>query len=94
MKFISRLILLLFLTFLSTPTVVSLIEKNSNVSMFYNFTEEEIHKDLKLKADCGHEYDFIFQNFPIKFNSKIISENLSKHDNVLEEIFSPPPELV
>ncbi len=62
--------------------------------MFYNFTEEEIHKDLKLKADFGHEYDFVFQNFPVKINSKIISENRSKHDNVLEEIFSPPPEFI
>lgn len=94
MKFISRVILLLFIMFLSTPTLVTLIEKNCDVSLFYNFAEEEIHKDLKLKAECGHEYEFIFQNFPKSNNTNIVSENLSKHDKVLEEIFSPPPELV
>ena len=30
----------------------------------------------------------------IKLNSKIISENLSHHDNVTSSIFSPPPELI
>lgn len=95
MKFTAIIILFLFVTFLSTPTVVSLIEKSSDISMFYSFAEEEIHKELKeVKAEIKQSFDYPFSDTSIKENLTIISENLSKHDNVSEEIFSPPPELI
>ena len=95
MKLVARILMVLFITFLSTPTVVTLIEKNTDVSLFYSFSEEEIHKDLKeIKADLKQQFDYPFLDAKIKLNSKIVSENLSRHDNVAEEIFSPPPELV
>ena len=95
MKFIASIILILFVTFLSTPTVVSLIQKSTDISMFYSFAEEEIHKELKeVKAEIKQSFDYPFSDTTIKKNSTIISENLSKHDNVSEEIFSPPPELI
>ncbi|TDP60903.1 hypothetical protein [Flavobacterium dankookense] len=95
MKFAAIIILFLFVTFLSTPTVVSLIEKNYDVSMFYSFAEEETHKELKeVKAEIKQSFDYPFSNATIKENSTIISENLSKHDNVSDEIFSQPPELI
>ena len=63
--------------------------------MFYNFSEEEIHKDLKeSKVNFKNDLSVILVSFTQVKNSKIISENLSKHDNASEEIFSPPPELV
>lgn len=95
MKLIARFILFIFVAFLSTPTIVTLIEKNTDISMFYNFAEEENHKDIKeIKADLnlGFDYPFIELN-PIR-DSKIISKNLLRHDNSAEEIFIPPPELV
>lgn len=95
MKLVARILLVLFITFLSTPTVVTLIEKNTDISLFYSFAEEEIHKDFKeIKADLKQQFDYPFLDSKIKLNSKIVSENLSQHDKVLEEIFSPPPELV
>ncbi|MBL7886243.1 MAG: hypothetical protein JNJ52_05815 [Flavobacterium sp.] len=95
MKLIARFILFLFVAFLSTPTIVTLIEKNTDVSMFYNFAEEENHKEIKeIKADLnlGFDYPFIELN-PIR-DSKIISQNLLRHDKITEEIFIPPPELL
>jgi hypothetical protein len=90
-----KLVLVLFITFLSTPTIVMLIEKNSDVSIFYTFSEEEIHKDLKLiKADLRHNCEFVFTDLSKITSSKIVSKNVSKHDNVVDEIFSPPPELL
>lgn len=84
-----------FIVFLSTPTLVSLIEKNTDVSFFYNFAEEEIYKDLsEIKIDLKQQFVYPFLDTKIKLNSKIVSENLSRHDKVLEEIFSPPPELI
>lgn len=85
----------MFVSFLSIPTVVSLIEKGTDISMFYNFAEEEIHKELKeVKAEIRQGFDYPFTDEVIKKSAKIISENLSKHDNVFEEIFSPPPEFI
>ncbi|MES2410824.1 MAG: hypothetical protein V4535_05200 [Bacteroidota bacterium] len=95
MRFFAKLLLLVFVTFLSTPTVVTLIEKNSDISMFYSFAEEEIHKELKeVKAEVKQQFDYPFLELKIQTNTAIISENLSRHDNVAAEIFSPPPELI
>lgn len=95
MKFLTYLTLFLFISFLSIPTVVALIDKDADVSFCYSMTEEELQKDFKqIKAS----FDLTF--YEIKFcafvqnNSKILFENKSKHDTVSEEIFSPPPELV
>ena len=95
MKTIVSIVLFLFISFLSAPTIISLIEKNTDISMFYNSNEEESHKDYKeIKADLSHDYEFVFVKLSFNKTSKIISENLCRHDNVSEEIFSPPPELV
>lgn len=94
MKYIARLILVLFVSFLSTPTVVTLIKKSTDVSMFYSFAEEEIHKDLKEVKGIKQSFDYPFTELQLNLNSKIISENLSRHDNIAEEIFSPPPEII
>jgi hypothetical protein len=95
MKQLSRLLLFLFVTFLSTPTIVTLIEKNTDISVFYNFAEEEIHKNVKeIKANLNEDAHLVFFDWSQQKNSKIIFENLSKHDNVFSSIFSPPPELI
>lgn len=95
MKILIKLVLVLFVTFLSTPTIVTLIERNTDVSLFYNFSEEEIHKEIKeIKADLKQSFDYPLMVSKVLRNSKIISENLSRHDKISEEIFSPPPELV
>ncbi len=93
MKFFARLLIMTFITFLSTPTVITLIEKNSDISLFYSFAEEEIHKELKeVKAEVKQQFDYPFLELKIPKNTAIISENLSRHDNVSSEIISPPPE--
>jgi len=95
MKLVARILMVLFIAFLSAPTIVTLIEKSTDVSLFYSFTEEEIHKDLKeVKVDFKQQFDYPFLDSKIKLNSEIVSENLSHHDNVTSTIFSPPPELV
>ena len=94
MKFLARFLLVFFVFFLATPTIVSVIKKNTDISMFYNFNEEELNKDFKeLKADLSSNYEVTIVNFSNTTTSKIVSENLSRHDNVSEQIFSPPPEL-
>ncbi len=95
MKLTTSILLLLFVTFLSTPTIITLIEKNTDVSIFYSFSEEEINKELKeIKADLRHNQEFVFIDLSIFTTSKIISQNNITHDSVIEEIFSPPPEII
>jgi hypothetical protein len=95
MKFFAGALLTLFILFLSTPTIVALIKKSADTSVFYSFAEEEIHKELKeVKAEVKQHFDYPFLDLRIEKNTAIISENLSRHDNVASEIFSPPPEIL
>jgi hypothetical protein len=90
-----KIVLFLFISFLSVPTIVTMIEKNTDISVFYSFAEEEITKHVKeVKAELKFGYDGESFAFIDTTKNRIISENLSKHDKVLEEIFSPPPEII
>lgn len=93
MKLAVKILIFLFIAFLATPTIVSLIERKVNTSMFYSSSEEECphHKEMKeIKAELKtHEFDFF--NFSVKSSSLIVSENKSRHDKVTASIFSPPP---
>jgi hypothetical protein len=93
MKILVQFILVLFVAFLVTPTVVSIIEKKNDVSIFFSLAEEEIHKELKeVKADLKLYYCLNISKTVKKL--KIISEKLSEHDKVSSIIFSPPPEFI
>ena len=90
MKFITGFLLVFFISFLATPTIVSVIKKSTDISMFYSFNEEELQKDFKeLKADLSHNYEFAFVNSLSTTTSKIISENLSKYNiiNLIDSFY-------
>ncbi|MWB96142.1 hypothetical protein GON26_17405 [Flavobacterium sp. GA093] len=94
MKLIARILLFLFVAFLSTPAIVTTIKKSSNTSMFFSCSEEELgHKELKAAV-----YPSIFEHelvLPVYTESKlIVSENIVKLDNISPSIFAPPPNLV
>lgn len=92
MKIVASLFLLLFMTFLSTPTLVAMVERECDTSIFYTMTEEEEnHKDFKLLF--LHSPIFVDEALTSSASSKILYENCSKHDNVAAAIFSPPPEV-
>ncbi|RVT77439.1 hypothetical protein EOD40_06435 [Flavobacterium sufflavum] len=92
MKLIARFFLFLFIAFLSTPTIIKLIEKSTDTSMFYSMSEEELAKKevkhiLYIAASTS-----TFELKTTVLRSLILSENLSKHDNVSRTIFTPPPD--
>ena len=94
MKIVVSLVLFLFIfkIFLSTPTIVSVIEKGCNVSNFYKMSEEG-PSNKETKADYfHHNYNII--NYSDNLTSMISSSNLSKHDNFTSTIFIPPPKLI
>jgi hypothetical protein len=62
MKIVVKLLIVFFLTFLSAPTIVSLMEKNGDISFFYDNSEtEESQKELKTEF-IFVSYAFIFFN--------------------------------
>ena len=92
MKLIARFFLFLFIAFLSAPTIIKLIEKSSDTSMFYSMSEEELaKKEVKnLVFIDAVTVTFVLERKLV--SSLIHSENLSKHDNVSKSIFTPPPD--
>lgn len=94
MKLIARLLLFLFIAFLSTPTIVRMIQKSCDTSVIFSMNEEEhAKKEFKIFDDYNDDQVMVVLG---KYNksSLILSENLSKHDKIISSIFSPPPNLV
>ncbi|WP_264564904.1 hypothetical protein [Flavobacterium sp. N3904] len=90
MKVVAQVLLFVFITFLITPTIVRLIEKDSDTSFFYSFSEEE-HSLKGIKAIFDSHPLLELPQFFINNSSLILSENLSKHDIITASIFIPPP---
>lgn len=93
MKLVARILLFIFIAFLATPTVVTLMKKSNDASIFFSFSEEEhSHKELKAAV-----YPPILQHeigVPAYIEKKtIVSENIVKLDNISPSIFAPPPNL-
>lgn len=93
MKLIARIFLFIFIAFLSTPAIITLIEKSTDTSIVFSMSEEEhVKKEVKNLADIlTCQSPFLLNTSVV--SSLILSENLSKHDNVSRTIFSPPPNL-
>ena len=93
MKIAVRIFIFVFFIFLSTPTIVSLIEKATDTSCFYSMTEEEVsQKEIKTQIIVYNSFPQI--NFYIQKNSKIHSINILRHDSISSKIFIPPPEQI
>lgn len=93
MKLVARILLFIFITFLSTPTIVQAIKKSNSATMSISLSEEEVHKELKsIVHPIILEHEVLL---PICIEKKtIISENIVKLDNISPSIFAPPPNLV
>lgn len=95
MKTFVYLVIFLFVSFLSLPTIVGLLDNNdTDISMVYNMSEEEeVHKSFNLKEALKTSKQVFSFRFEMPISKKIVSENHIQYDSVLEEIFSPPPDL-
>lgn len=96
MKSAVCIMIFLFVSFLSLPTVLGLIDNNeTDMSMIYNMSEEEeVHKTYNFKEalkTCKHVFQLCFK---LPFERKVVLEIHIQYDTVFEEIFSPPPEFL
>ena len=93
MKIIAQILLLFFVSFLITPTIVSLIKKDADISAFYSFSEEE-------KAQKEMNAIIIIEVASASLDLSQLNCNpifpicLFKHDKISSKIFIPPPKLV
>ncbi len=93
MKILVNIVLFMFVSFLSAPTIVSLMADEADVSIVYSLTEEELQKELQ-EIKAGPESEFSISLLDgLKKATLINSENL-RHENAFGDIFSPPPEMI
>ena len=96
MKFLVNIVLFIFITFLSTPTIVGLIDNKVDTSYFYSMCEEEEnHAPFnEIKSIPSNHYSLL--NIDLE-ESKAFDIS-TKHDvaffNLAHQIFSPPPNLI
>ena len=93
MKIAVSIFIFVFFIFLSTPTIVSLIEKATDTSCFYSMTEEEASQK-EIKSEFIVDYSYPVINFFIQKNSKIHTVNVLRHDSISSKIFIPPPQQI
>ena len=96
MKFLVNIFLFIFITFLSTPTLVGMIDDKVDTSYFYSMCEEEEnHAPFnEIKSIPSNHYSLL--NIDLE-ESKAFDIS-TKHDvaffNLAHQIFSPPPNLI
>lgn len=92
MKISVTIVLFIFLSFLSLPTIIGVLNSDTDISMVYSMSEEEeSHKTISIKEAIKTKKEVFFICYELTPTKKIVSENHIQHDDVLEEIFSPPP---
>lgn len=98
MKVVVSFLVFLLITFLSTPTIISVLDKDADISYFYTLSEEEEEEnqvsfdEIKSVALSSQELLSFFYNSSVTLHVAMVA-NLS-FTNLAHQIFSPPPELI
>ena len=96
MKFLCKILLLFFITFLTAPTIVSIIDSNATISFFYNVEEDDTYTSSFDEIKCIQTIFSIplivdFEGFQkVKFSVF----NDTSITSIVPKIFLRPPELI
>jgi hypothetical protein len=63
MKFIARIFLFLFIASLSTPAIVTMIEKSCDTSVLFNLSEKNTLKEIKILCTTDIEFKFLLGHY-------------------------------
>lgn len=96
MKFWIKIILFLFIVFLSTPTIVSAIDEEVDISCFYNMTEEE---ENTINFNEIKSFPIVSDYLSDFLQTKTLQKIFRTNDELIESsycvsILIPPPELL
>lgn len=92
MKWSAHFFLILFLIFIVTPTIISVVNTNADNTELYSVIEEEIHKEVKISLQTVHPQGLFPTNNLFNKSSRITT--LLHWENIPLGIVSPPPELI
>lgn len=96
MKQTVKIVLILFLSFIAMPTIVSIVDKKVDTAYFYNMTEEEenlpSYDDLKMVHYCLDSYSNIIESRVSKKIFIMLDDNVKNCFS--STILLPPPELI
>lgn len=92
---VAYILSIIFIGFLLCPTVVLIIDKNSDVSYVFSMTEEEQSKENKLPSEFVYNDEHFNQEaMEILAQNKFSCYRIKKDVNLLHlEVISPPPEI-
>lgn len=95
MKIMSKIVLIIFVLFLATPTIVSVIDNTVDISYFFNMSEEESHSSFNEIKSIPAIYSIPlvidFEGLQ-KVQFSILKDR--KVNSIKPKVFLPPPELV
>lgn len=95
MKFLCKIVLGIFILFLSTPTIVSVIDNDTDTSCFFNMSEEESPNDFNEIKTIPSNYSIPIVIDYEGFQKVVFSIfNDRKVSSIFPNIFLPPPELI
>lgn len=96
MKFLVKIVVFLFVSFIALPTIVSMVDNKADTSYFFNLAEEEEnHASLNEIKSVHQHNDFYTYFLPIQIKKAdfyIFDETVES--SFLHSIKLPPPELV
>lgn len=95
MKIFSYILAFIFITFLFTPTVVSLIDRNVDISIAYNVNEEESSSKNQITFEYNiEEMDSNYESIHFLQTHNTDGHYYKENGyNVFLAISSPPPKL-
>ena len=97
MKLLVNIFLFIFITFLATPTLIGMVDKEADTSYFYTMCEEEENHSPfnEIKTVQTNNYSVVHFSFGELAKLNVLMEHdLLSFDNLAHQIFSPPPNLI
>ncbi|MQP24325.1 hypothetical protein GFJ94_04525 [Flavobacterium sp. LMO8] len=97
MKLLVNIFLFIFITFLATPTLIGMVDKEADTSYFYTMCEEEENHSPfnEIKTVPTTNYSVVHFSFGELAKLNVLMEHdLLSFDNLAHQIFSPPPNLI
>lgn len=93
MEIMSQLLLFVSNSLVITLTIVSVLEENSDITLFYRYSNQE-KANKEFEAVFSFDVQNITDDLSFSNSNLIQSENLSKHDKIASKIFVFPPQQV
>jgi hypothetical protein len=95
-RLVSNFFLFIFTVFIAAPTVISVVEKSYDVSIFFNVNEEEnkVNETVKLFEVKLNENDKFHFSFLDIEKEKTYASYLKTYAPSTIECISPPPEFI